>query len=222
MRRVHGLVASLACLTMVFACGDSGGVADGDSTTGRSDAGGSMGGGDGGTAADEDSGLAGADAGVDAGATTDAAASGDAGSDGGGTSAAPIEGTASCADLPGSLTDDYEGVYKGVCVTVDWTNDICSLAETTCPNGLFFDWKDEAGGYFNLKVEIGGDVILSTKGTVNKAPMGVQGVPASISDLPEGEDVIAQIEDKDGARFSIQFRRDGNLITIDAILKLAI
>lgn len=159
--------------------------------------------------------------GDDAGADADAATSdSDPGSDAGTGNFAFIEGATACDELPGSLADTEPGEYKGACLAVDWTNNPCTVMETDCPNGLFFDWQDKEGGYFNLKVW-SDDIVSSTAGTVNQKPTGVSGSPSSVTGLPEGENVMVQILTEDNVRYNIEFRRDGNVITINYIIKLA-
>jgi len=123
--------------------------------------------------------------------------------------------------LPGSLKDTSDGKYAGACVKIDWTDNPCTVSEVTCGTHIMFDWEREPDGYFNLKFFNGSDVLSSTAGIVNPRQPPTT-APAYVSELPEGVDITVDVNDFDNNHYYLTFRRDGDVITIASIIKLAI
>lgn len=164
---------------------------------------------------------------IDSGSTGDDAGSAeDAGEDPTEDAGPPDSGvtfvteSVDCADLPGAFEGTGLGdAYREVCIDIDWATNPCVVhLSDDCTSSIFFEWEREEGGYFNVKFYDGAEPESSSAGTVlEDDPYST--APGSVVGLPEGEDVLVRVTDANGNKYDINFRRDGDVLTIDYIIK---
>ncbi len=218
---VVGGIASLA------ACGNDGGKESGGGTgaTAGSSSGGYNTGGTDSSGGSNTTGSGGSTTGGGSGGTGggdtgggDTGGSGTAGHGGTAGGAPNLITEADCGDLPGAFDGKTENPWGEVCLTIDWETNPCFVKQVACEGqSIFFEW--EPGSYFNVKFYDQAEPYYASAGTVyEKIPNST--APASVLGMPEGELVLVRVTDKDGVDYDINFRLDGDVLTLDYIIQL--